>query len=119
ATPTPPDNDARFQRLTDALPQLLWTSDANGACDYVNQQWLKYTGVNSRESATTCWLDHVHPEDRSTVLAQWNEATRDGAEFSMELRLRRHDDVYRWFDTRAVELPNGSGKKWLGSSTDV
>ena len=35
--------------LFSGFPNLVWRSDAQGSCDYLNQAWLDYTG-RSREA---------------------------------------------------------------------
>jgi two-component system CheB/CheR fusion protein len=73
------------------------------------------------ESLDMGWLDAVHPEDRATVRAAWNEAASRG-HLQFEGRLRNAgEDCYRHFQTRAeaVRAPDGAVLEWLGTSTEV
>ena len=38
------ESEGRHRALSEALPQLVWTSGADGGCDYFNPQWEDYTG---------------------------------------------------------------------------
>ncbi len=67
------------------------------------------------------WQTQLHPADKERVSEAWTKAVAPGTEFRAELRLRRHDGTYRWFDGRAVPLYGSKGEitKWIGSSTDI
>lgn len=118
---TEPELDDEFRRLIESLPQLVWTCDAAGACDFLNQRWLDYTGVPAEKQLGQGWLDQVHADDRGALSVAWKGAVATGADFHVDFRLRRRDGVYRWFDTRAICICDQSHRpaKWFGSNTDV
>jgi signal transduction histidine kinase len=66
-------------------------------------------------------MDIVHPEDRQRAERAYVEGIESGRGFSMELRLRRVDGVYRWFLGRARPLRDDQDKliKFLGTATDI
>jgi len=115
------DSERRFRQLAESLPQLVWTCDSDGSCDYLSRQWLQFTGAPAAENLGFGWLDQVHPEDRERALAAWRKAVDGGSDFRAELRIRRHDGVYHWFDTSALRLLDDEGRivKWCASGTDV
>ena len=51
----------------------------------------------------------------------WQDATAARGVYSIEIRLRRADGVYRWWLVRAVPQQDGAGQitKWFGTSTDI
>ena len=114
-------SEARFERLTSALPQFIWECDANGTLVYVNQRWKDYSGFTSEQSADTGQVAAlVHPDDREALERAWLEALKAAAPLNVEARLRRHDGVYRSFLIRAEPVvEDGSIVHWYGSSTDV
>ena len=63
----------------------------------------------------------LHPDDRARCLEQWSRALREGTEYEIEVRNRRHDGEYRWFLTRAVPIRDATGAvaAWFGSTTDI
>jgi len=115
------DSEQRFRQLAESLPQLVWTCDSSGACDFLSHQWQAYTGVPESEQLGFGWAERIHPSDRDAALAAWQSAVAMKSEYRIELRIRRHDGLYRWFDTRAVPLraPDGRVVKWCGSNTDI
>jgi len=116
------DREQHYRTLSEALPHLVLTCDANGDCDFLSKQWFEYTGLDEASSLGLAWLDAVHPDDREDVRRTWLKAVRSGAsDYRHELRIRRHDGAWRWFDARivAVHDPHGGVSKWFGSCTDI
>jgi PAS domain S-box-containing protein len=115
------DSEERFRTLAETLPQLVWTCDPGGACDYLSRQWGAYTGVSARDQLGSAWLGVVHPDDRPALTEAWARSVTERAEFDTEFRIRRADGVYRWFKTRAVPAFAGDGAvtKWVGTNTDI
>jgi PAS domain S-box-containing protein len=115
------ESESRFRQLAESLPQLVWTSRADGWCDYLSPQWVAYTGIPESEQLGLRWLRMIHPDDRDRTLAAWNRAIMTATPFDLEFRLLRNDGAYRWFKTRAVALRDSNGKiiKWFGSNTDI
>lgn len=115
------EGDNRFRQIAESLPQLVWTCNPAGECDYLSQQWVDYTGVPEKDQLGAAWLAQVHPNDRPQLIEGWERAFRSGALFRAEFRIRRVDGKYRWFDTRAIPVRDREGRvvKWIGSNTDV
>jgi PAS domain S-box-containing protein len=113
--------ERHFRALAESLPQLVWTCEGQGPCDYLSPQWAAYTGIPEEQQLGSAWLNQIHPDDRAYTIATWNNAAVEGGIFDVEFRIRRHDGVYRWFKTRAVPLLNANGRvvKWFGSNTDI
>lgn len=116
------ESESRFSFLADSLQQLIWTADAQGQCDYVNQQWTQFTGVDSARLLQEGWLGFVHPQDQADLVVAWRAAIADLREFSHEFRLRRHDGVYRWMLARGRVQPAteaGGAHRWCGVTADI
>ena len=115
-------SEEKFRTLAETLPQVVWTSEADGKLDYVNGRWTQYTGLTLAETLGPEGGAALHPDDAAPVLARWHEAIRSGAPFESQIRIRRAPDgAYRWFLCRALPVRNSSGRivKWFGTSTDV
>jgi len=114
--------EAALASLADAIPQLVWTSDAAGNAIHVNRRWIEYTGLGFDESLGRGWARVLHPDDVPEMEESWRAALVTGT-FSSEhaYRMRRHDGVYRWFVVRAVAVrdENGAIVRWYGTNTDV
>jgi PAS domain S-box-containing protein len=115
------DSEVRFRSLAESLPQLIWTCNAAGHCDYLSRQWEDYTGIGADQPSDRIWHDCVHPDDSAQLAARWNAATASGNNFLCEHRLRRRDGIYRWFSARASPQrdENGHVTRWFGATTDI
>ncbi|SDL91395.1 PAS domain S-box-containing protein [Catalinimonas alkaloidigena] len=115
------ESELHFRQLTESLPQLVWTCRPDGTCDYLSQQWVEYTGMPAEIQLQIGWMEQVHPDDRDATIDAWHLAVTQKSDFHVEFRIRRHDGLYRWFDTRAVRLVDSAGDtvKWFGSNTDI
>jgi PAS domain S-box-containing protein len=113
-------SEERLRTLAESLPNLVWTCRADGWCDFLSLQWVQYTGRPAVEQLGYGWAEHLHPQDRPRVQAEWEAAVKQGELYDTEFRIRRADGVYRWFKTRAVPLRDQHGEivQWFGSNTD-
>ena len=115
-------NEERFRHLVEANPTITWSCDADGRVTFVNRRLHEYTGVapsgNVNEWASSAV---VHPHDAPLRSESWQHALSHGTDYEVEVRLRRHDGVYRWFLVRAIPVKDADGDvvEWLGSATDI
>ncbi len=68
------------------------------------------------------WLQFVHASDRERVkIMLWTVRERDGGELETDLRLRRSDGSYFWYELRgrAVKLPQSQILQCIGLLRDV
>ena len=112
--------ERQFRMIADSMPLLMWTTDADGTTDWHNQRWHEYTGHPVDSPADIGWKT-LHPADVPATRSGWLAATGSGDTFEIEHRIRRADETYRWFLTRAIPErdTNGAIVRWYGTSTDV
>ncbi len=116
------EGEQRYRFLTNALPQLIWTTDQHGELDYVNERWIRYSGLDLGQSQSAGWLRAIHTDDRENVRTHWEAALRAGEPLSLEYRLREHaGGRYRWFliNVLAVRDARGAIARWIATSTDI
>jgi PAS domain S-box-containing protein len=115
------DSEARYRQLTESLPQLIWTSDADGQFNYLSPQWEAYTGIQQKSQLGFGWLQQVHEDDRQHTLERWLEASAKGIKFDTEYRIRRYDGTFHWFKVLALPIQDANSKifHWFGSCTDI
>ena len=116
---TPPElNDLR---VVNAIPAHIWRSAPDGAVQFVNQQWMNYTGLSQEISQGWGWASVIHHEDRPGLLDTWRGVLEAGQPREAEARFRRFDGEYRWFLIRMVPIRDESGALlgWYGANTDI
>ena len=114
-------HQAQLAAIMESVPHLMWTTDANGHCDFLNKQWVAYTGLAAEPQLGEGWLEQVHPDDHEGLMRAWLHSVETTLPFRTRFRIRRHDGTWRWFDTQGVPQKDESGKvlKWFGSNTDI
>ncbi|CAN5832781.1 hypothetical protein BH23GEM5_BH23GEM5_26480 [soil metagenome] len=110
---------ARF--LAEAMPQKVWTADANGNADYFNRHWLDYTGLSFEDLRDWGWKQIIHPDDWEENQRVWQHSIGTGADFQLEHRFRRFDGEYRWHLSRGLPRRDADGTitRWVGTNTDI
>jgi len=110
-----------FQTMAEAVPEIIWTADPDGADDYFNQRCFDYTGLTLEELKGTGWTVIVHPDDLGLCAEKWENALRTGDPYDVQYRLRAKDGSYRWFLGRANPIRSAEGQivKWFGTCTDI
>lgn len=109
-----------FRRLTDGVPEIIWTADAQGMVDYVNRK-MDLIGQEEGQIYGMAWAEAIHSDDLPLVLERWQGALRSGQSFEVEYRLLGKDGSFRWFLVRANPIRNEAGEivKWIGTCTDI
>ncbi len=110
----------QVRAIVESVPQLMWSASADGQVDYLNPQWLAYTGIAAERQLGFGWLDQVYPPDHEDLLAAWQHALDSGQAMRQRFRLRRHDGQFRWFDAQVVVQHDSADRvrRWYGSATD-
>jgi PAS domain S-box-containing protein len=110
----------QYSTMAEAVPEILFTADANGMLDYLSRRFTDYTGMRPEEGLGAGWFAAVHPEDQERTVALVSHSLQTGFPFEGEYRLKGTGGEYRWFRTRAVPLnPAGGERRWFGVASDV
>jgi PAS domain S-box-containing protein len=114
-------SELRLLALTDAMPQLVWFTDAAGSVEFFNRQWYEYTGQAKDGGLNWGWQAAIHPEDAEPLLTRWKHSLATGSPHEAEFRIRAKDGSYRWFLGRGRLLKDADGGivRWFGTCTDI
>jgi PAS domain S-box-containing protein len=115
-------SERSLRELTEAIPQMLWSAEADGAVDYCNHRVLGYTGLPAEAMRGAGWMRVVHQDDVEKMSQAWRAAVSSGKPFQYEFRcLRAADHAYRWCISSALPLRDQKGRiiKWFGSVVDL
>jgi diguanylate cyclase (GGDEF)-like protein/PAS domain S-box-containing protein len=115
------ESEQLFRTLAEAMPQIVWMTEADGWSSYCNQRWQEYTGLTPEQSYGNGWNSAFHEDDQTRALQTWQQAVQSDNIYSIECRLRRYDGIYRWWLIRGVSLHDADGNilKWVGTCTDI
>ena len=115
------ESEQRFRSIANMIPALIWMSDQNGDCVFVNKTWLDYTGRTLDEELGRGFTDNIHPDDWKTTVESEGEVFARRQIFSVDYRLRGADLDYHWFlDTAAPRFsPEGEYLGYIGILVDI
>jgi PAS domain S-box-containing protein len=115
------ESEARYRALADAMPQIVWTADAEGRANYYNRRFYEYTGLDPRDIGGDEWTQILHVDDLERTLRLRKETLATGGVFEVEYRFRDAEGIYRWHLGRAVPVRNARGEIefWVGTATDI
>jgi formate hydrogenlyase transcriptional activator len=115
------ESEERFRLIVDTIPGLVSTMSATSEVQLLNRQVLEYLGKTSEELKNWITSDAIHPDDLPREVETWKREVETGQAHDLELRQRRADGVYRWFQSRAHPARDTEGRVtvWYILMTDI
>ena len=113
--------ESSLRRVIDTIPALAWCARPDGSMEFLNRPWHDYTGLSPAETMGWGYQAAFHPEDRKNGMERCRKLFSQNGPAESEIRLRRHDGIYRWFLIRVEPLRDETGQiiRWYGTSTDI
>jgi PAS domain S-box-containing protein len=111
----------RLRFMAESMPQKIFTAKPNGDVDYVNRQWIEFTGASFEKLKDGGWTGVLHPDDVEESIRMWRLSLETGTSFQCVHRFQRRDGTYRWHLTRAQPMRDAAGEvtMWIGSNTEI
>ena len=115
------ESEARFRRIADFAPVLMWVTRTDRSRDFVNRAYAEFGGLADEEARTHDWNAWIHPDDLERVTAESLAGEASRVPFTLEARYRRYDGEWRWM--RSVSAPrlgtDGALIGFIGAASDV
>ena len=115
------ESEARFRNMADHAPLIMWVTEPDGYCSYLNRRWYEFTGQTEEEALGLGWTKATHPDDEKSAGDAFLAATAAQGPFRIEYRLRRADGTYRWMIDAAAPRFADDGRflGHVGSVIDI
>jgi PAS domain S-box-containing protein len=115
------ESERSARSAIEGIPGLIATFAPNGEVATVNRQVIEYFGRSLEEMKNWGTSDAIYHEDLPRIAEIFQRSMATGTPFHYELRLRRFDGEYRWFDNRCVPIRDDSGRvtRWYMLGTDI
>jgi PAS domain S-box-containing protein len=115
------ESEERFRNLANCAPVMLWMTGPDKLCRFANQGWLEFSGRTIDQEVGDGWAETLHPADREHYINTWCAAFDARQPFKTEVRFKRCDGEYRWFENAAMPrfAPDGEFLGYVGSSIDI
>ncbi|RYY56169.1 MAG: PAS domain S-box protein [Chitinophagaceae bacterium] len=114
-------SEAYFRELTDTVPTIIWITDKDGYCNYLNRNWYELTGQTPEEAEGFGWLTATHPDDQERAGQDFVTSNNQQIAFKSMYRLRVKDGSYRWvMDSGSPKYAiNGEYEGMIGTVVDI
>ena len=118
------ESEARFRRIADQAPAMMWVTRLDRVRDFVNDAYAEFAcgpGCDREEARTLDWHKRIHPDDVERIVAESVAGEASLQAFTLEARYQRHDGEWRWL--RSVSQPrlgaDGELAGFIGVATDI
>ena len=115
------ESEARFRRIADSAPVMMWVTRLDRTRDFVNDAYAEFVGMSREQARLYDWRQAIHPDDVDRLIAESLAGEASLKPFALEARYRRHDGEYRWL--RSVSSPrfgvDGELSGFIGVASDI
>ena len=85
-----------LEAIANGGASLIWTSGLDKVCDYLNEPWLKFFGLDLAEGLKLGWIHGIHPDDQAYCLNTYAARFEQQTSFEMQYRRQHASGEYRW-----------------------
>ena len=96
------ESEARFRRIANSAPALMWVTRLDRKRDFVNDAYAEFAcgpDFDPEKARLLDWRSKIHPDDVDRVVAESFAGEESLQPFTLEARYLRHDGEYRWLRT--------------------
>lgn len=110
-----------LDQLIETLPAIIWITNSEGFCTFLNKNWYIYTGQSKGEAEGYGWLNALHPGDKEEARARFLKASEEHTDYSARYRLRTKEGDYHYVIDRGKPRFSESGQflGMIGTVIDV
>ncbi len=116
------ESEEMFRTLSAVAPVGIVLLDEEGKFTYINEHYLRMTGLREEEALRNEWERIVHPDDLHDLKRARNQAIANRADsYGMSYRYLRPDGTIVWVDTvsRAFRQKEGGKRGYVVAIQDV
>ena len=123
--------EATIRVMHEALGSGMWGMEFDEDGNMVSVEWspefrkmIGYTDENDFPNTLESWSNLLHPDDRATVLKEYNDTIADYSgqkNYDVEYRLKVKSGEWRWFHAlgRLLRRDNGVPLSYVGMFVDI
>jgi len=113
-------NPLELRAFIDGVPALAWSALPDGSPEFFNQPFLDHSGLSPDEVYAE-WKSKLHRDDVEEFEKWWGELQKFRKPGQTEVRFRRADGEYRWFQISSTPVHDGQGRliRWYGMNIDI
>jgi PAS domain S-box-containing protein len=110
-----------FKALADTVPAGVVRLDSQENCNFVNQEWVKITGLSVAQSAGRGWWDSIHSDDLEMFRGFYDRLIHADVSFACELRVRNPaaSDLWVYCSAVAGQKDDAGGSGYIFCMVDI
>lgn len=114
------DSESRFRNLADNAPVLIWIHGVGG-CQYVNEEYLRFVGVEFADLQGMNWTHFIDEDDVDSFVDSYKQAFKRQQAIDAQIRMQRADGEFRWLSLHGTPRFRADGVflGYVGCSVDV
>jgi two-component system sensor histidine kinase/response regulator len=116
-------SEEKYRRLVANLPDVTWSSSADGRTIYVSpnvEAAFGYTAEEICERGEELWFGRIHPADVHRVAGAFAALVAKNEPFDVEYRIQRKDGAWIWIHDRATRTFDHDGVRYAdGIFSDI
>jgi PAS domain S-box-containing protein len=114
-------SEEEARQLLDLSPLHITELGPDGTRLYTNRASLNYYALTLEEWREVRLQQVLHPQDAEIVTKELPGKFQSGLPFEYEVRAKRADGQYRWFQYRLSPVSDEGGriKRWYAAGTDI
>jgi PAS domain S-box-containing protein len=111
----------QFKQVADTAPVMIWMTDDDKQCNFVNKAWLMFTGRKLEQEMGYGWVEGMHPDDYSHSAEIFDDAFRQRKQYHVEYRFRNIEGEYKWLSEIGVPRysTEGNFEGYIGTCIDI
>ena len=117
---SPIHTSLELRAFIDGVPAIAWSALPDGSLEFLNQRFSEYRGLSPGRVCAE-WRTSLHPDDAEEFENWWGALRKSGKAGRTELRLRRADGDFRWFQISVAPVHDERGHliRWYGINVDI
>lgn len=117
-------SEERYRIVSEQTGQVVYDLDVNSGLIYWTGDIERVTGFRDDEFQAInvdCWEARLHPDDRCTAMALFDEALRNVTAYRTEYRFQKKDGEYVYMEDHGIFVAGEGGTpcRMLGTMEDI
>lgn len=114
------ENETGFITIADQIPFMVWRSDPDGRCIYVNKKWIQFTGMSYKDSLGFGFAKPMAIPENEHRRKEWWKMIKGHQPYEIKFRIKNLSGELRWVMARANAYHTGNVfMGYIGSIIDI
>ncbi|WP_367864352.1 ATP-binding protein [Pedobacter sp. WC2423] len=114
------ENETGFITIADQIPFMVWRSDPDGRCIYVNKKWIQFTGMSYKDSLGFGFAKPMAIPENQEIRQEWWNMIKGHQPYEIKFRIKNVSGELRWVMARANAYHTGNVfMGYIGSIIDI